>query len=233
MHLFYDPDIVENVREYLLPEDESKHVVRVLRMKEKDIVGVLNGRGSVYKGEIISSDPKRCRLRIVTIDRENEPAYSIHIAIAPTKLMERMEWFVEKATELGVTDITLLQSKNSERVKVREDRLEKKAISAMKQSQRTFLPRINPVITVEKFIRDNPDGLIAHCFDGLKSTIKNEFKSINCPILIGPEGDFSRDEVQLAVKFGYKSITLGKNRLRTETAALYSCMQALMKIEDL
>lgn len=233
MHLFYDPLITKNITEYVLPEDESKHIVRVLRLKEGDKVGVLDGKGRVYSGEIISSDPKKCRLKIINIDLESESDYSIHIAIAPTKLMERMEWFVEKATELGVTEITLLQSKNSERIKVREDRLVKKAVSALKQSKRTFLPKINSIVTVEQFIKMYPSGLIAHCYEGEKSSIMTEFNLKNCPMLIGPEGDFSPDEVQFALKSGYKSISLGKNRLRTETAALYACMQAVMKTEHL
>jgi 16S rRNA (uracil1498-N3)-methyltransferase len=147
--------------------------------------------------------------------------------------MERIEWFVEKATEIGITEISFISGKNSERVKMKPERIERKVISALKQSKRRFLPKINPLISVSEFITKYPNGLIAHCEDGEKSTILESFVKTNCPILIGPEGDFTIDEIDLALQNGYKTITLGENRLRTETAALYACVAAQLKIDSL
>ena len=223
MRLFYDPNISSKDAKHILNEEESKHVVRVLRMKTGDEIGILDGKGSLYTCEIVVDNPKRCDLKVNSIKTENKPIGEIHIAVGPTKQMERIEWFIEKATEIGITEVTLIECENSERIKIKTNRLKKKAVSAMKQSHQTFLPKINPLTNIAHFIRNNPNGLIAHCFD--------VFTSVNCPILIGPEGDFTLEEIELAKEHGYKTITLGKNRLRTETAALYTCMQAKLLIQ--
>ena len=208
MRLFYDPNISGSNDSHTLNEEESKHAVRVLRMTNGDKLAVLNGKGDRFECQITDAHPKKCELKISAHHTEKQLAHAIHIAVSPTKQMERMEWFVEKATEIGVTQITFLQCTNSERVKLKLDRLERKAISAMKQSHRLYLPKLNDLTDYSKFVKANPRGLIAHCYDGQKNTIANVFEPQKCPILIGPEGDFSMEEVALADENGYKIIKM-------------------------
>ncbi len=231
MRLFYDATIETNAKFHTLSEDESKHACKVLRMKNGDSLAIVNGNGYYFETEIIDAHPKKCEVKITLETKQEEEKNQIHIAIAPTKLNDRMEWFMEKATELGITEITLLLTKNSERKAVKLERFEKILVSAMKQSKRLYLPKLNDLTSFDKFIQKHPKGLIAECYDGEKSTIKDKFSNKDCPILIGPEGDFSLEEVEHAKNNGYLSISLGENRLRTETAGLYACMQALMKSE--
>lgn len=231
MRLFYDPNIETGALMHTLSEEESKHIVRVLRMNNNDKLGILDGRGTLYIGEIAEANAKRCVVNIVGTEIETDSSNDIHIAIAPTKQNERIEWFIEKATEIGITEITLIQCKNSERVKSNTDRLIKKAVSAMKQSHRKSLPKINELVDFTSFVKSNPNGLIAHCYEGPKHQISEVFNPMKCPVLIGPEGDFTLEEVKLAEENGYKTITLGENRLRTETAALYACMQLKLIID--
>lgn len=231
MRLFYDPHIDPDQLNHTLSEEESKHIIKVLRQQAGDQIGLLDGKGSLFTTEIIDAHPKKCLVKIISREQEPKPNYSIHIAVAPTKQNDRIEWFVEKATEIGITDITLIECKNSERAKIKIDRLEKKAISAMKQSNRKYLPKINELVDFEKFVSSNPNGLIAHCYDNEKSSLSDNFKRNDCPILIGPEGDFTTEEIDIAFRNGYKPITLGDNRLRTETAALYACMNAQIALE--
>jgi 16S rRNA (uracil1498-N3)-methyltransferase len=226
MRLFYDPHIKIGDKTHTLSEDESKHIIRVLRLKMGEQIGLLDGLGSLFTCELVSDNAKRCEVKIINIETQEHPKHTIHVAIAPTKLNERMEWFVEKATEIGVTNITFINCKNSERVKLNLDRLLKKAISAMKQSNRTFLPNINGLIEFDEFIRTHKNGLIAHCYHEQKSEFESVFELQNCPIVIGPEGDFTMQEIEFAEKNGFKTISLGENRLRTETAGLYACMRA-------
>ncbi|MCO5261100.1 MAG: 16S rRNA (uracil(1498)-N(3))-methyltransferase [Crocinitomicaceae bacterium] len=230
MHLFYDTAITEETVHHQMNENESRHICKVLRLKDGDLIGIQNGNGLLATAKITDANQKRCAISIVSKETEVAPSYSIHIAICPTKMNERMEWFVEKTTELGVTEITFLLSKNSERKAIKMERFESIAISAMKQSKRLFLPKINPLVKVDQFVKDHPNGFIAHCYDGEKKSLMTTFD--NCsPILIGPEGDFTLDESDLAKINGYQEITLGNNRLRTETAGLYACMQALMRVK--
>jgi 16S rRNA (uracil1498-N3)-methyltransferase len=233
MHIFYDPHIATEAKDHILSEEESAHACRVLRLKTGDEIELLNGKGDSFKAVISDAHPKKCVLRILDRMSHQKPDYSVHIAIAPTKNMERLEWFAEKTTELGITHITLLLCKNNERKVVKTDRLEKILVSAMKQSKRKFLPILTELIPFKDFIKENPKGLIAHCYNGEKSFISESWEKLNFPILIGPEGDFSMDEVELALKSGFKAIHLGENRLRTETAGLYACMQAIQKAEEL
>lgn len=226
MRLFYDPNISSKDTTHQLSEEESKHIIRVLRMSIGETIGILNGKGSLFECEIIDDNPKRCLLSLKNEKKEQEPEYEIHIAVGPTKQMDRLEWFVEKATEIGITEITLIECQNSERSKIKTDRLIKKAISAMKQSHRLFLPIINDLTPVLDFINSNPNGLIAHCYEDERSSLADVFKTKSCPILIGPEGDFTQKEIETALQSGYKTITLGENRLRTETAALFACVNA-------
>lgn len=227
MHLFYDPNIDQSTVSYQMNETESRHACKVLRLKEGDVVGLLNGKGVYAEAEITDANPKRCQVKLISVTTEEVPDYAVHIAICPTKMNERMEWMVEKATELGITEITFLLSKNSERKALKLERFENIAISAMKQSKRFYLPKINDLVKVDAFIENNPSGFIAHCYEGEKHNLATVFDG-SSPILIGPEGDFSPEECAFAKKKGYKELSLGKNRLRTETAGLYACMQALM-----
>lgn len=232
MHLFYDPSISKDQQFHTLSEEESKHACRVLRLTEGNEIALLDGKGAEFLSRITDANPKRCKVEIISIKEEQAPSYSIHIAIAPTKNNDRLEWFLEKATEIGITEVTLLLCSNNERKKTKEERFEKILISAMKQSKRLFLPKLNSLTSFKDFIGKNPSGLIAHCYDGDKNNLSKVFASDNCPILIGPEGDFTLQEVELALKSGYKTITLGENRLRTETAGLYACMQAKISINN-
>jgi 16S rRNA (uracil1498-N3)-methyltransferase len=231
MHLFYDPTIDAESDIHQLSEDESKHACRVLRLKTGDVFQLLDGKGGIYNCRICDDNPKKCKVKIETREFHPAPPYQIHIAIAPTKNMDRIEWFAEKATEIGLTDLTLIIGKNSERKEVKLERIEKILVSAMKQSKQLYLPRLHPVTAVRTFISEYPNGMIAHCMDEDKSRISSSFNLKDCPILIGPEGDFTEDEVTMALSNGYKTVTLGSNRLRTETAGLYACMQMKLMTE--
>ncbi|MFN5844073.1 MAG: 16S rRNA (uracil(1498)-N(3))-methyltransferase [Flavobacteriia bacterium] len=228
MHSFYDAYITADIKEYFLSEDESKHACRVMRLKEGDEILLLNGKGTSLTAVISEANQKKCRVRITNVKTDTKPAYSVHVAIAPTKNNDRTEWFLEKATEIGITEITLLLCSNNERKQTKEERFEKILISAMKQSKRTFLPILHALTPFKTFIQNHQKGLIAYCGEGEKQTVLHAFNALDCPILIGPEGDFTKAEVDFALKNGYKAITLGENRLRTETAGLAACMQAVI-----
>ncbi len=228
MNLFYFPNIKADTTQIILSEEESKHACRVLRLKDGDIITILDGVGGTYLSQIEEAHPKHCIVSILSYEYEEKEAKAIHIAIAPTKNIERIEWFLEKTTELGIDEITLLLCKNSERKQIKEDRLEKILVSAMKQSKRTYLPKLNVLISFKDFINQHTTGALAHCYEGNKTSIQDVYQQYDYPILIGPEGDFSLDEVEMAKKAGYDFVTLGKNRLRTETAGLYACMQCLL-----
>jgi len=165
---------------------------------------------------------------ILSVYSEKSSDQSVHLAIAPTKNMERMEWLAEKVTEMGITHLTLLHCRNNERKQVKLDRLQRILISAMKQSQRLHLPKLDDLCNFNDFVQSFPNGLIAHCAEGSKEPIQALSKENTGPILIGPEGDFTKEEVDFALQNGYKSITLGKNRLRTETAGLLVCAAAVL-----
>jgi 16S rRNA (uracil1498-N3)-methyltransferase len=197
-------------------------------MKVGDQLALVNGRGAYFESTIEEAHPKKCTVKINSFKQEQRPNYEVHIAIAPTKLNDRMEFFLEKATELGITKITLLKTKNSERKAINLERFEKIVIAAMKQSKRLYLPEMNDLTDIKEFLNSCQNGLIAHCYDGEKNTIASKLQQINCPILIGPEGDFTLEEVEMAKKQGYHIISLGENRLRTETAGLYACMEAIL-----
>lgn len=224
MNLFYIPSLHADAKEITLPEEESKHACRVLRLKNGDQLQLLDGRGGTYTGEIISDHPKHCTVRITEVVLEAKPAKEIHIAIAPTKNIDRIEWFLEKATEIGMTEVSFITCSNSERKQIKEDRLEKILIAAMKQSKRSFLPVMNPLASFKEFVTRHPGGAIAHCEDDNKSTLKDVYQQSNFPILIGPEGDFTREEIDFASNHGYSFVSLGTTRLRTETAGVYAAV---------
>lgn len=231
MRRFYDPNIDLSASSHTLSEEESKHIIRVLRLKNGDNIELVNGHGALITAVISDDHPKRCTVDFENIEQQDQPAYDIHIAVCPTKQLERIEWFVEKATEIGITEISFIETENMERTRLKIDRIVKKAVSAMKQSKRLFLPKINEIQKLSPFLSEHPNGLIAHCIDGEKNTIESVFNPKGCPILIGPEGDFSQKEIDFALENGYKTITLGENRLRTETAALYACMRTQWILE--
>jgi len=225
VHLFYTPDIHSEF--YTLSEEESKHCTRVLRLQQGDTVYLVDGVGGLYTAIIQHTHQKRCQLQV--IDKQIEYGklpYVSHIAVAPTKNMDRMEWFVEKAVEIGVSEITFLLCEHSERRQLRLDRLEKIAVSAMKQSQKGYLPLLHELTPFHRFLQKSaPEHtFIAHLEDTATQDIRSYFKygQPHC-ILIGPEGDFSSAEIQAAYAAGVRPVSLGQSRLRTETAALVAC----------
>src|SRR3990172_4077855 len=224
MHLLYSPDITG--KKYSLNEEESNHAIRVLRLKQGDFIHLTDGKGAIYKAEITESNHKKCMLEVIDVQREyGKRDYYLHIAIAPTKNISRFEWFLEKAVEIGIDEVTPIICDCSERKILKTGRLNKIIIAAMKQSLSAYLPRMNEAINYTDFIRLGFDGqkFIAN-FSKKITRLSICYKSQNnALILIGPEGDFSQNELALAVKNGYNSVGLGKNRLRTETAALVAC----------
>jgi len=229
MHLFYTPDIEPTHPQYFLSEEESKHAVRVLRLNVGDQVQLIDGRGGLYTAEIKDAHPKRTILQITNVVTDfNKRNHYLHIAIAPTKNIERLEWFLEKATEIGIDEISLIICQRSERKEAKVDRLNKIITSAIKQSLKAYHPILNEPEPLSKLLSRNFDGqkFIAHCEEGDKTSLKQDI-SLNGKylILIGPEGDFSPKEIEDALQNDYKAITLGKSRLRTETAALEACFE--------
>jgi 16S rRNA (uracil1498-N3)-methyltransferase len=227
MHLFYTPDISLPV--YFLSEEESKHCTRVLRLKPKDRVQLIDGAGNLYHAEITDAHPKRTQLTIIDVQQEfGKRNHYLHIAIAPTKNIERFEWFLEKATEIGIDEITPIISHHSERKEVKIERLNKIITSAVKQSLKAYHPRLNEIVSFKNYVAYPYSGqkFIAHCEKLEKSFLKDVIElQGNYIILIGPEGDFSSSEINIALENGYQSITLGESRLRTETAALEACFE--------
>ena len=221
MWLFYTPDIQNDMQ---LPEEEAGHCIRVLRMKEGDRIRLTDGKGSFYNAVISAVSGKRCMVHIESREMQ-QPLWDghLHIAVAPTKLMDRNEWFVEKAVEIGVDEITFLKTDHSERDVVKMERIEKIAVSAMKQSQKATLPVLNGMTTLRSLIEKGFDGdrFIAHCEPGSKVLLQDAVTpGHDSLVLIGPEGDFSPAEIEMALKAGFHPISLGPSRLRTETAAL-------------
>ncbi|RYZ78208.1 MAG: 16S rRNA (uracil(1498)-N(3))-methyltransferase, partial [Proteobacteria bacterium] len=224
MQLFYTPDIDPKLSQYFLSEEESKHAVRVLRLNVGDEVTLIDGKGGLYKAEIKDAHPKRTILQINSVTEEfNKRNHYLHIAIAPTKNLDRIEWFLEKATEIGIDEISLIICQRSERKEAKVERLDKIITSAIKQSIKAYHPKLNAPISFNQFVKQNFDGdkYIAHCADGEKAELAQSFKKHGrYVILIGPEGDFSPAEVDGALQNGYRALTLGESRLRTETAAM-------------
>jgi 16S rRNA (uracil1498-N3)-methyltransferase len=223
MLLFYQSNIEKTP---ILSEEDSRHCVKVLRKNIKDKIHVVDGFGGLFECEITKAHEKKCEVRILSTKREFEKrTHYLHIAIAPTKNADRIEYFVEKCVEIGVDEITLIQTKHSERKNQKTERLEKIAISAMKQSLKAYLPKVNELRDFDKFIENaNFEGkFIAHLSDDAKPLKDVAAFSNEVLILIGPEGDFAQDEILLAQKFGFQLVTLGNSRLRTETAGVVAC----------
>lgn len=225
MQIFYAPDIAGNT--YTLPEEESKHCIRVLRLSTGDELTLIDGRGNLFTATIYNPNPKRCEVIVTDIQKEfGKRNFNLHIAIAPTKNIERFEWFLEKAAEIGIDEITPLLCERSERKVVNPERLEKIIVSATKQSIKAYVPRLNEMIPLKQLVEQKNEGqhFIAHCNSWDLPPLKNWVKpNGNVIILIGPEGDFTPNEVSLCLKKGYKEINLGASRLRTETAGVVAC----------
>ena len=224
MHLFYTPEISGNI--YTLSEDESHHCTKALRLKKDSIIYLTDGKGNLFKCIIIADDHKRCTVRIEeTIRGFGKRNFAIHLAVAPTKNTERFEWFLEKATEIGVDEITPLVCEHSERTKLKTDRFQKVIISAMKQSLKAYLPKLNEPCTFAELIKKDFNGnkYIASYHENNSSLKALYTKGKDVLILIGPEGDFSNKEIESAKKYTFAAVNLGNSRLRTETAAVVAC----------
>lgn len=209
-----------------LTSEESWHCTKVLRFKAGDEIGLIDGKGNFYEGQLSVVNEKKCVANITFGPRiQNKHPYYLHLAIAPTKNIDRMEWLVEKAVEIGVDEITFVRCKNSERTVIKEDRLVKIAESAVKQSLQAFIPKINPLANFADVLKAKANlKFIAHCEEPITKHLKSfDLKNKSSLVLIGPEGDFSIDEITQAKAAGFSEISLGENRLRTETAGIYVC----------
>ena len=230
MELFYTNNITQN-REALLNEEESRHCIKVLRHKRGDTINFVDGFGGLYTAEIVSDKEREVRLKIMEYNPEYEKRnYYLHMAVAPTKNIDRYEWFIEKAVELGVDEITPIIGEHSERKLFKQGRGERIILSAMKQSLKAKLPKLNDVTTVSQFLHDNSSTdniikLFGHCRDGERHSFVEVLSSVNTPnlhiiMMVGPEGDFSVAEIEHALRGGFTAVQMGTSRMRVETAAL-------------
>jgi 16S rRNA (uracil1498-N3)-methyltransferase len=229
MQLFYTPDIDPSHPHYFLSEEESKHCIRVLRLEAGSEVQLIDGKGGLYHATIKEAHPKRTILQINSVTSSfNKRNHYLHIAIAPTKNIERMEWFLEKATEIGIDEISLIICQRSERKEVKVERLNKIITAAIKQSIKAYHPVLNEPVTYNQLLAKPFEGqkFIAHCEKSDKTDLRTEIITHDkYLILIGPEGDFTTSEIDSALRNDFKAITLGESRLRTETAALEACFE--------
>jgi len=225
MQFFYTPDISDNT--YTFSKEESRHCIKVLRKKVGDGIHLVDGKGNLYHTTLIDDDPKGCTVEVKQKEVDfNKRNYRIHMVVSPTKNNDRFEWFLEKVTELGVDEITPIICQNSERKVIKAERLNKILVAAMKQSLKAYLPQLNEAVSWKEFIEKkfNTERFIAHCGEGSKTPLKQWLKpQQDVMILIGPEGDFSDTEVIEAMSSGFVPVSLGKSRLRTETAAVAAC----------
>ncbi len=226
MQLFYNPDIAPDTNQFSFPKDESRHIVKVLRKKTGDLLNITNGKGYLFEAELTIADQKNCVVNILNTTHQAPKNYQLHLAVAPTKMNDRYEWFLEKATEIGVTSITPIICDHSERKVVKIERFDKIIQSAMKQSLSCYYPILNAPITFKDYINQDFDGdtYIAHCEETDKKSLKSQvLPNKKITILIGPEGDFSVKEIKMAIQNKFIPVTLGETRLRTETAAIVAC----------
>lgn len=230
MQIFYTPDINPQAATYILSEEESKHCIRVLRLQVNDVIQLVDGRGGIYAARIADAHPKKTQLQITEVRQEyGKRNHYLHIAVAPTKNIERLEWFLEKATEIGIDEVSLILCQRSERKEAKTDRLNKIITSAIKQSLKAYHPQLNSLTPFSKLVQSYHEGqkFIAHCLPGQnKVSLASQLQVHgSCLVLIGPEGDFTEKEIEEALQNGFKPITLGESRLRTETAALEACFE--------
>jgi 16S rRNA (uracil1498-N3)-methyltransferase len=230
MHRFYAEQLETNSKTLTLNEVESNHASKVLRLNVDQSIEIINGKGLIAQAKIAVAHHKRCEVEIENIEFHEKSEHQIHLAICPTKGNDRFEWMLEKIVEIGVDRITPLISENSERSKLNYERLEKIILSATKQSLRAYMPNLNPQEKVSDFISNNKNALMAHCDVRFEREYLNaKHLNVDSTIMIGPEGDFSKKEIELALHHGLKSVSLGNNRLRTETAGLVAI--TLLKLE--
>ena len=223
MQLFYNPQLKPEDKFFAFDKEESRHIVKVLRKKEGDTVNITNGEGILFTAEVTFANEKKCEVKITRKEFFKPMPYYLHLAVAPTKMNDRYEWFLEKAAEIGIHEITPIICGHSERTTIKSERFEKILQSAMKQSMQFYMPKLNEAISYNDFINSGNDGLlfIAHCEEADKKLLKNELKpKEKITILIGPEGDFSPKEIKAALSKGFVPVSLGNTRLRTETAAV-------------
>ena len=233
---FYVPEAATHTE---LPQDEASHALRVLRLQTGDDLFLMDGEGVFFRAEVAMTSNKHCYYNILeTLPQEKTWNGQIHLVMAPTKMMERVEWMAEKATEIGFDELSFLNCQFSERRQIRKDRVEKIVVSAMKQSRKAWKPQVNEMVDFRDFIRQERKGrkFIAHCYDEIeKKDLFEQLQSLDADedsvtVLIGPEGDFSVDEVRQAMANGFQSISLGQSRLRTETAALAAVMMVQLEL---
>lgn len=223
MNLFYQPGIQQGIRQ--LDADESRHAVKALRLKKGDTLDLTDGEGFFYKASITNTETHSCQFEIISKTESPKKNYFIHIAIAPTKNADRMEWLAEKTVELGIQKLSFIACRNSERKNINIERIEKLMITALKQSGQAWLPQVQPIVPFEKILVEQAEQKFiafvdSHNPDHLKSLAKPGKTYL---VLIGPEGDFSKEELDLAIKKDFNKVSLGSNRLRTETAGLAAC----------
>lgn len=234
MHVFYSPDITETT--YCLTEAEAKHCCSVLRLNVNDLIYLIDGCGNFYTARIVDLSAKKCTVSIVDVKSGYEQRnYRLHIAIAPTKNIDRFEWFLEKATEIGIDEITPIVCEHSERQILKIERLQKVIVAAAKQSVKAFMPKINEITGFKKIAEQEFNGkkLIAHCYDSKKIPLQKIIKPCeNVLVFIGPEGDFSKKEIKFALQNNFIEISLGNSRLRTETAAIHACSTVCLVNEN-
>ncbi|WP_396600913.1 16S rRNA (uracil(1498)-N(3))-methyltransferase [Algibacter sp. R77976] len=229
MQLFYSPDLTENTSQFTFNKEESKHIVKVLRKNIGDTLHITNGNGWLFHAEISVPNINKCTAIIVSKTLQPKHAYQLHLAVAPTKMNDRYEWFLEKATEIGIDSITPIICDHSERKVIKPERFERIIQSAMKQSLSCYLPKLNEAISFQNFIKQDfeNDLFIAHCEETDRKSLKQQLEpNTNITILIGPEGDFSVKEIAKALENNFIPVTLGETRLRTETAAIVACHSA-------
>lgn len=226
MHLFYIPELSKEDSMAVLSKDESKHATKVMRLSEGDQAMLTNGKGLLALGSISMASTKACEFCIEEwLEDDQQRPYQLHMYVAPTKMNDRYEWFLEKATEIGFDSITPILVQHSERKVVKTDRLKRVILSAVKQSFKAVVPEVKELMSFKEALENAKQRggvqCIAHCEEGVKTALKNVVpKDGQISIFIGPEGDFSQDEIQMAIDQGFKAISLGKSRLRTETAAV-------------
>ncbi|MEP0214119.1 MAG: 16S rRNA (uracil(1498)-N(3))-methyltransferase [Cellulophaga sp.] len=231
MQLFYNSTLDNSISQFVFSPEESKHIVKVLRKVEGDELYITNGKGYLFTAKIMVADIKKCKAQITSKEKKHRPMHWMHIAVAPTKMNDRFEWFLEKATEIGVDEITPIICDHSERKVLKLERMEKVLQSAMKQSLQTYLPKLNTPVPFSEFVKKEHKDLlfIAHCEEEEKAELKRRVAADkDVTVLIGPEGDFSESEITQAYENGFVPVSLGKNRLRTETAAIVACTTVAM-----
>ena len=235
MQLFYSPTITEATEIFSFDKEESKHIIKVLRKKDTDILHVTNGLGYLFTTKITLASDSKCTVKIISFEKAPPSKFRLHLAVAPTKMNDRFEWFLEKATEIGIHEITPIICDHSERKVINIERFDKILLAAMKQSNEVYLPKLNNAVTFKEFINLKQEGLkmIAHCEETDKKSLKSVLKpNQELTIIIGPEGDFSEKEIALALTNDFIPVSLGNTRLRTETAAIVACHSVVFINEE-